>query len=578
MPFDPKAYAAGEPQPARGAFDPKAYAQGHYDQAEAFVPRQAAAQPEDRSGQAFLESFGNTATLGYLPHLQALAGKAAGGVRSALGMGPEGVDAELAAKGFKIQQPEGGYVSERDANIKRQSDLRNESPLASGAGTVAGILGGGALTSTLLPAAAGATALGRVGQAAKAGATLGAVQNPGDTEGEVALQVGDRLKNAVIGGVAGGAVQGTLEAASPMARYLRSKAEQSAFKAMGPDFRAVRQNMEKDRVGEIGGALLDEGVISGRPKTNAGLSARAEAGKRAAGEKLDDTISALAAAEPSTPSAINAVDRSRIADELEAELINANSEIPGIAAKNQKVKALIDEFRKGGVGPMPLDRTEALKRSVGKEVKWDRLPGADIPLEEQVQRALYGKLREGAEKRAMAIGEEIGGGAADQFVKAKKNFGALEEASKIIDKRSARDAANRFLSPSDYFTGGLGAVVGASRGESMEDRLKGAALGASLGLAHKGLRTLGPQVNAVAMNNASKAVAALPGLAGASPATLAQAVAAVNGQSNKSSNDPIIGDPDTLRLFQQNPGLIDLVQDPLRRKALRDKLRQPAGK
>ena len=64
--------------------------------------------------QAGLESFGQAATLGYLPQLQAGAEQ--------LSMGAtQDVDEQLKAQGFKL--PEDGYVQSRDENIRRQKQL-----------------------------------------------------------------------------------------------------------------------------------------------------------------------------------------------------------------------------------------------------------------------------------------------------------------------------------------------------------------------------------------------------------------------------------------------------------------------
>lgn len=180
-------------------------------------PEQGPASPQEPQGsaaQAALEGFGQTATLGYLPQIQALAG-------SAMPNPNASVDEDLRAQGFDIQQPESSYLSERDSNIARH---RQQAQDHSGA-----VLGGKALgiaATSLLPGAAasrasqmstglgkGAAALGKyltpssVKGMAGVGAAQGALYNPGDEEGVLNVAQGpERLGNAALGGAVGGAL------------------------------------------------------------------------------------------------------------------------------------------------------------------------------------------------------------------------------------------------------------------------------------------------------------------------------------------------------------------------------------
>lgn len=169
-------------------------------------------QPQQASGgaaQAALEGYGQTATLGYLPQLQAAASQGIDKVTGALGVGPAGVDAQLRAQGFNV--PEESYVDARDQNIARHEQQYEEHPGATLAGKAAGLAGSMLIT----PAAAGLKAARGAGlaktalTAAGSGALQGAAYNPGDEKGVVHnplegdFQAGDRAKNAAIGAAIG---------------------------------------------------------------------------------------------------------------------------------------------------------------------------------------------------------------------------------------------------------------------------------------------------------------------------------------------------------------------------------------
>lgn len=147
-------------------------------------------QPKpSRPAEAGLEAFGQSATAGYLPQLQA-------GASQLVPNPSKSTDEKLRAQGFQINQPEDGYVANRDQFINRGKQLEEENPEASLAGTAAGI---GA--SMMVPGGA----IGGIGKSALRGAIQGAAYNPGDVEGKIdPLQLEDRAINAAQGGALGG--------------------------------------------------------------------------------------------------------------------------------------------------------------------------------------------------------------------------------------------------------------------------------------------------------------------------------------------------------------------------------------
>src|SRR5690242_14007244 len=117
--------------------------------------------PKTSAGMSALEHFGNAASGGYLPQMQALASQLIPDPNADL-------DRALAAKGVKIQQPKSTYLSERDAAIRRLQQEEEEHPYASAAGSVGGAIAGSSALSGITPINA-ASGFGRIAQAAKGG-------------------------------------------------------------------------------------------------------------------------------------------------------------------------------------------------------------------------------------------------------------------------------------------------------------------------------------------------------------------------------------------------------------------------
>lgn len=162
--------------------------------------------PQTSVGEATISGFGQGATLGYLPQIQAIAEPY---VQSVLNKFlPEN------PRGFNIQEAQPKtYLQLRDEAISQQDEYKKEHPGATIAGQLSGGLATGIASGGLIGSGARATTFGgRAAQAAKTGAAFGAVSNPGDTTGTISpLQPMQRLGGAALGGIAGAAIQGGLE-------------------------------------------------------------------------------------------------------------------------------------------------------------------------------------------------------------------------------------------------------------------------------------------------------------------------------------------------------------------------------
>ncbi len=371
------------------------------------------AKPHGDEVEAFGTGLSNIASGGYLPQIVGGASSAAVKLQNLYDKYINDYDGPTA---------DSSYTKFRDQAIKHQDKLYAENPLSYGAGAVTG----GIASSLLLPGAnlakgadlAKAASLGQKARAAaKVGGAYGFLQNPGDVEGEVSpLQLLDRSINGGLGagfGAAGAALgHGVDKGASYIGNKLSGVAEDKAFKALGPYSKEARLAVDKGTVDRTGRTLLDEGVFSGLgPKSYEEIGQRAANVADTKGAKIGDYLGELSqaaqAAEAGGQSGLS-VSRKAVADQARKDLLNPNKELPGVAQANKKIEQMLNTFENGSMESLPVNEAELLKRSVGKEINWDRMKGQDIPLQEQVSRSLYGGLKGGVENTANTIEAQTG--------------------------------------------------------------------------------------------------------------------------------------------------------------------------
>src|SRR5690606_31959814 len=124
--------------------------------------------------------------------------------------------------------------------------------------------------------------------------------------------------------------------------------------------------------------------------------------------------------------------------------------------------------------------------------------------------------------------------------------------SDIANKREAKEFANRFLSPSDYLTSGLGVAGGIASGDSAEEKFQNALIGASLGFANKGARKYGNQLAAKGLDSLAKGISALPKAvktAGSNPTATQSAVNKMNPYQGNRVTDMVAENPDLIDSF-----------------------------
>lgn len=512
------------------------------------------------AGQSFVEHLGNAAMLGHAPHFQAA-------VEQLLPDPNADLDEKLRAQGFTIDQPKPSYVASRDANIKRIEQEGKDHPWASGAGTVAGVLGGGAIGSTVLPtAAAGATLAQRMGHAAKIGAGMGALANPGDTEGEINPldEITGRAKGAALGAAIGPAAElattGVSNVSQKVKDYLRNKAALKATRALGRA--APSDTLRMSKTGqdvELGRTLLDEGAIPilGTPKR---IQGRVEGLKDTAGQEVGDLIKSAGDQK--------LIDPKKIADEILASPeIEQMRFTPGMEGAAEKIAKQVETLVANG--EMSLAEAQRLRQGIDKSINFNkRVP--DMGAAQEGLHAQRTKLRDAMNDAINGLGESL---PKDRLLSANRKYGNLAQASDILDSEIARNQANRAVSLTDTMAGAAGASTGNPA----------AALG--LGALNKFGRTFGNSMQARGYDAASKGAGVLAGAAG----DLAKNVGALQGLAGSGSaaarggfeelDIPLFKNKLLMDKLKENPRLIDHIQDDKVRALIKKRLgigRSPA--
>lgn len=526
-------------------------------------------QPDEHSdlagaGQAALEHFGNSASLGYLPQMQALA--------SQLTPDPSAdTDAKLKAQGFKINQPQSSYVSDRDENIKRLNQQSEDHPYASAAGTVAGAIASGAAASGIAPINA-ASRIGRIAQAAKGGAILGAVSNPGDTEGQVApgLQMSDRARNALTGGALGAAGQGAIEGLSAAAKgftnlpaTLKKMAEERAFNSTGATIKDYRLANKGgiDRVSDIGRYMHDNGMIqpgmTAQDIADAAKGLESKSGKAIGG--ILDQLDQSGAVAPTHEQLASAVEQMalpskdlntaqptyRTLQDVAGDIRTLGKPKAPAAGTLEQLTGKGEEFlldKEGNpiarfqdgkmVGDSPVSGSvsggatvasnpnlsagtfkgvQDVKNFINDQIEsaggWKAVTPSEKNLAlRQVHKMIGDKLEQGADSAAQSVGDpEL----LKKYQAAKFGYGTSKELGKIATDQALKQKVNS-ISAGDKFSGGVGMLIGAMTGDSWEERAKHAAMGAGLGLINKAARTYGTPLVSTALDRAGGLLAKTP--------------------------------------------------------------------
>jgi hypothetical protein len=500
------------------------------------------------AGQTFLESYGNTATLGYLPQLQAIAGKLMPNPNADL-------DAKLSAQGFNIVAPEQSYLEMRDENIARQEAQAKENPRAAMAGTAAGVA-----TGLLIPGANAAKAgqglsgLSKVAavakSGAKSGALIGAAANPGDVEGEYNIaQIDRRLLNAAIGTATGASFSALSEiattygpkAAEAVYRYAREK----AVKTLGPGKKAFEVLKKSGQEQELGKELLEQGAIPilGTPGR---IAKRVDKLKEKAGVEIGDLIDSVG-----DDAVIDGAELGvRLLDSPKLSQLRSTPGMESVATAYEKFAETL-----ASRGKMNLRQAQELRKGIDKSINFNK----SIPEMKGQQSALYDVrtlVRDTMNDVVNALGS---GGKKGALKVANRKYSNFSKAGDLLDKKLAQDSSNRSISLTDY--------IAMNAGDT-------AAIKAALTVGNKAVRTFGNSVTARGANavaNVLNMTPAAAALAKQSPVAFQVLVSSLT-KANTKSEDPA-NNRSLILLLRKNPDLIDTIKD----EKLRQRLRSAAS-
>lgn len=413
--------------------------------------------PQDRPGEAFAQGFGNAATFGYLPQIQAATEPLIQGALDLIG--GDNTDEQLKEQGFQIQEaPKESYVQRRDNYINQGQQLARENPIASMAGGVSGsiasgIATGGGLNSLLGTTGKALSTAQRFKQAAGAGAIIGAARNPGDTEGEVSpLQLGDRLENAAKDAATGLVIQGGLEsirktgqAIKGAGKNIKHWSQNKALKGAGADKPVFKKAILNKKNTELGQTVLDENLINAGDDVK-DIAKNAESAMKDAQAKLNNVYS-----KADDVASLGKGDISNLKNEY---LQEASERLSGTASGDDIAKQ-VDDI----IGTMPENPTYGELRkwrsSIDDKITWSKANNQIKGLQEELVH-LRSKVQEKIASRLGKYNPEL----KKEFVRQNKRVSNLSDISDMAKKKAAGQEGNTSFGIREGFGSVLGGMLG----------------------------------------------------------------------------------------------------------------------
>lgn len=473
------------------------------------------------AAQTALESFGRGATLGYLPHLQAMAEPILSRAYNLL----PGPDVEPAPwSQMNPYSPE--YVAARDANIRRQQEQAAANPTIATVGELAGVAATSAIPGAGVARAARAARAGSMGQAAiqagrsaAQGAAMGAAVNPGDVEGEVnPLQIPERLENAQTGamfGAGAGALGSSAKAAAPK---LKDAAERLAFKASGAMLKDFRQYASRGELEKLGRFMLDKGIVKAGDTVD-DVARKASEVMKEAGKRLDEVYSTVEKKmakvyekvsnrwqelSPKEFSMWKNLGFNPVRDKgkIMAQARKALGDETDAKAALARLETYLDDLTER-YGDQILTPRQAndVKSAIDRAINYTRNPLTREPGAETAWKATRTFLSRKIEKQVATIAKEVGDKNAAKALKAaNRDYGYAKRITQIAQDRVNRNAANNAFGLPDYIIGG-----GATAGGLAMGGIPGAAAGLAGLAATKAARKYGTSVAATGLDALSRA-------------------------------------------------------------------------
>jgi len=330
--------------------------------------------------------------------------------------------------------------------------------------------------------------------------TLGAVSGAGYADENTP---GGKVGGAAIGAGAGGVGYGlgkyvvpkVLNTVSqPVKRGLQNFAARRAVKASG----AIQSNIRgipEEKLLETGRILLDQGVV--KPfRSPAGVKAAADEALERLGPAVGETLrrADASAAPVAVGPGVTRLGRTPGFDwePVRKRLTQMSTDLNPVdrrAAAN--ALRYLDDIEEAAVSGGGYSAANDLKTSIQNGINWRNEPNTTGKVARQIQNVLKDEVDSQLEK---ALGPQVG----EEFVNAKKLYGAMSNAAEWGKRGTERELGNRFVSPSDYGAG-MASLAGSSGG------LAALPQAAALALVHKLVRGRGASAMASGANALAKA-------------------------------------------------------------------------
>lgn len=407
---------------------------------------------DDRTDEAALEGLGQGLTFGYLSQLQAKMEPVTDRVFNAI----TGNDVEP-ADWDQLTTNNEEYLKSRDANIKRNKELKEKNPVVYGGSEILGNVITGVAGSGIMPGAA-ATAKGRALQAGAMGLAYGALSNPGDVEGVInEVQVGPRLKNALYGALTGYGAQAGIDKiakhSKPLAEKILKAAHKRAAKAMGWQ-KSHGNKFTQEQIDEAGKYALDNDLLEINLWNNSGkMAEKNQKVMEKAGKGMSEVYDAI---DEAGASKFNPVE---VADEVDNQLGGFwRDPINKAEAKqfDNTIETILNRGNQSNPSAnIPLNEAQALKKKLGKVANWKN--SVSVSDKEKMARDAYRVVSEQIDEAVEKGAKEIGNTTLlNDLTRAKKDYAAGKTAEELIENL-IKKKGNRSIGLMDIISMGAGA-------------------------------------------------------------------------------------------------------------------------
>lgn len=470
--------------------------------------------PTTTKTEAFIQGAGQGLSLGYLPQIQAATEPY---IQKALDFfGGDNTNKQLEQQGFKIQNlPEQSYVQRRDEAIKRSQQMEREQPGASMAGQIAGAIPSAVGIGGVFKAGAGAA--GKIAQAAKSGGLIGAVRNPGDTEGEVApLQAKDRALNVLKDAATGAVLQGGIESVGKIAKTLKQAPESlqkwsqlKSVKAGGAMLKDFRKQFGNKKAYELGQTIIDNGIVSVGDDI-AEIAVKAEGLKNISGQKIGQIYSQgdEALATLKQQGKVTDIDLQEFANDYAENIANKYSGKAGATSIINKVTSELEQI--GSNGQVSLSKLKEVRQSLDDMINYSKANNELKPIQSEFLE-MRNKMQELAKGKLGEIDRLSGTDLSKQFTKENKNFSSFADVATMAKDKAARESSNGAFGLRERISGGVGGAIGSYTGAAMAGpagAVVGGLVGGGIGsISTKVARKYGTPYVAISANKIAKALA-----------------------------------------------------------------------